>query len=410
MAYKHHDAIARLYKPKRLLGYGMPCPLLQHCLPDTRREGGCFERPHLGDRNDFHRSTVLSSLRGRWRGNRDFRGLWLGWRRAHRRPRSRTTIVGSHSIANLARICGLRLFDRVDHDPRRWQGTRLFSQRAAKGLHGLVVHTLDAAVLSQQSPHLGDVVIVTATLLGPLLEHIGAAGKPAGDRRPAKPRCSHARSEWRPRTPHRGPRRTGSAWTSRPVAWWSTSRWWCELGLELARSRTTTPARTARSSAAWTSTAWSATPVAPKLFAAVFSSRRTLAAIAIELTVRVQIISFEIAIYTLATRACGPATRRGFDDHQRGLILLWNLCRRKPGLLQRGVLAEQRFLQRPSHTFSLISVKFLAPSAQHSHQQYRDRHSPPLSDTFIAASWQSSNVTRSPEPKATRTIFGEASA
>jgi hypothetical protein len=109
----------------------------------------------------------------------------------------------------------------------------------------------------------------------------------------------------------------------------------------------------------------------------MLAARGALATIAIELAVRVQVISFQIAIDTLASRACGPAPRGGFDHDERGFILLGNLCRREPGLLQRGVLAEQRFLQRPSHTFSLISVKFPGPSAQHSQRHYRDGHSPP---------------------------------
>jgi hypothetical protein len=141
----------------------------------------------------------------------------------------------------------------------------------------------------------------------------------------------------------------------------------------------------------------------------MLAPRRTLAAIAIELAVRVHVIRFEIAIYAFTTRACGSTSRGGFHHDERSLILLRNLCRRKPRLLQRGILAEQRFLQRPSHTFSLQSVKFLDPLAQHRRRQYRDGHSPPLLDTFSAANWQSVNVTRSPEPKATRTIVGEAS-
>lgn len=93
----------------------------------------------------------------------------------------------------------------------------------------------------------------------------------------------------------------------------------------------------------------------------MFSARRTLATIPIELAVRIQVIGLEITIYTFAARARGASPRCGFDHDQRGFILLGHLCRRKPGLLQRGILAEQRFLQRPSHTFSLQSVKFLGP-------------------------------------------------
>jgi hypothetical protein len=80
--------------------------------------------------------------------------------------------------------------------------------------------------------------------------------------------------------------------------------------------------------------------------------------------VLVYVISFEVPIDALAARARGTSTWGRLNDNERGLVLLRNLRRRQPGLLQRGILAEQRFLQRPSHTFSLQSVKFLAPSAQ----------------------------------------------
>ena len=92
----------------------------------------------------------------------------------------------------------------------------------------------------------------------------------------------------------------------------------------------------------------------------MFAAWRTTA-VSIELTVRIQIISFEISIDTFAAGASGSTAGCGLDHNELGLILLRNLRRRQPGLLQRGVLAEQRFLQRPSHTFSLQSVKFLAP-------------------------------------------------
>jgi hypothetical protein len=97
----------------------------------------------------------------------------------------------------------------------------------------------------------------------------------------------------------------------------------------------------------------------------VLAARRP-ASITIELAVGIQIVGFQIAVYTFAAGACGSTAWGGLDHHERGLILLRNLCRRQPSLLQRGVLAEQRFLQRPSHTLSLQPVKFLAPSAQHS--------------------------------------------
>ncbi len=93
----------------------------------------------------------------------------------------------------------------------------------------------------------------------------------------------------------------------------------------------------------------------------MFSARRAFAAIAIELAVWIQVIGLKIPIYTFAARARGPTARRRFHHDERSFVLLGHLCRRKPGLLQRGILAEQRFLQRPSHTFSLQSVKFLGP-------------------------------------------------
>jgi hypothetical protein len=73
------------------------------------------------------------------------------------------------------------------------------------------------------------------------------------------------------------------------------------------------------------------------------------APIAVELTVRIKIISFEISIYALTPRARGAPARGGLDHNERGLVLLGDLRRRQSGLLQRGILAEQRFLQRPCH-------------------------------------------------------------
>jgi hypothetical protein len=84
-------------------------------------------------------------------------------------------------------------------------------------------------------------------------------------------------------------------------------------------------------------------------------------AIPIELAVRIQIVGFKIAIDTFAAGASGSTAGCGLDHDQRGLILLRNLRRRQSGLLQRGILAEQRFLQRPSHTISLQFVKFPGP-------------------------------------------------
>jgi hypothetical protein len=52
------------------------------------------------------------------------------------------------------------------------------------------------------------------------------------------------------------------------------------------------------------------------------------AAVAIESTVRIQIISFEIPINAFTAGACGATSRSGFDHDQRGLILLRNFRRR----------------------------------------------------------------------------------
>jgi hypothetical protein len=95
----------------------------------------------------------------------------------------------------------------------------------------------------------------------------------------------------------------------------------------------------------------------------MLATRRTPPPVTIELTVGVQVVSFKVAIYRFTSRAGGAASGGGLDHHERGFVLLRNLCRRKPRLLQRGVLAEQRFLQRPSHTLSVLTFKFLAPPA-----------------------------------------------
>jgi hypothetical protein len=96
----------------------------------------------------------------------------------------------------------------------------------------------------------------------------------------------------------------------------------------------------------------------------------------IELTVGVLVVRFEIPIYAFAAGACSSTAGCGLDHHERGLILLRNLRRRQPSLLQRGKLAEQRFLQRPSHTLSLQPVKFAAPLAQRAGRRYTPRAQP----------------------------------
>src|SRR5262249_10810046 len=130
-----------------------------------------------------------------------------------------------------------------------------------------------------------------------------------------------------------------------------------ELGLELTWS---TAATTARARAGATAATTRAAPLAAQLVTTVFAPRAA-PAIAVELPGRLRVVRFEIAIDAFAAGACGSSTRRGLDHDQRGLVLLWHLGWRQPGLLQRGKLAEQRFLQRSSHTRSLLSVKVRTP-------------------------------------------------
>jgi hypothetical protein len=77
----------------------------------------------------------------------------------------------------------------------------------------------------------------------------------------------------------------------------------------------------------------------------MLAARRTAAPVTVELTVRVQVVSFKVSVYRFTAWAAGAASGSGLDHHERGLVLLRNLRRRKPRLLQRGVLAEQCFLQ-----------------------------------------------------------------
>src|SRR5712691_8479089 len=99
---------------------------------------------------------LYAGLRGLLRRRRGrHRGL-LRWRAAHRRPRAPLAVVRPYGIANLARVRALGLLDRLDHDVRRRQRTRLFGQATAERLHELVVDLLTAE-LAQQAAHLGDV-------------------------------------------------------------------------------------------------------------------------------------------------------------------------------------------------------------------------------------------------------------
>jgi hypothetical protein len=124
-----------------------------------------------------------------------------------------------------------------------------------------------------------------------------------------------------------------------------------KFGLELASATSATTGASA---------AGRSTPLTTKFLTTMFAARCASSPIPVE-PVRVQIVSFEVAIDSFAAGTCGAATRRGFHDDEWRLVFLRYLRRREPGLLQRGILAEQRFLQRPSHTVSLVTLKFLAP-------------------------------------------------
>jgi hypothetical protein len=91
---------------------------------------------------------------------------------------------------------------------------------------------------------------------------------------------------------------------------------------------------------------------------------RSSATIPVELPVRIQIVGFKIAIDAFAARTRRTPPRSRLHNDEWGFFLLGNLRRRQPRFLQRGILAEQRFLQRPSHTISLRSVRLLGPLAQ----------------------------------------------
>jgi hypothetical protein len=164
--------------------------------------------------------------------------------------------------------------------------------------------------------------------------------------------------------------------------------------LELTRASSAAAPRANANTGRWTAA------LAAQLVTTMFATRRSTP-IAIELAVGVQVVSFEIAINALAARACGSTSGRGLDHHQWGFVLLRNLRRRQPGLLQRGVLAEQRFLQRPSHTLSLRSVKFPGPFGSTWQAAARTAGTARRIDLVIRPAWQSCNVTRSPEPRAT---------
>jgi hypothetical protein len=243
-------------------------------------------------------------------------------------PRSwpRSAVVRADSVSDFARIRALGLFDCLDHDAGRRQRTCLFSQCARKRLHELVVDFLTAE-LGQKAAHLDDVFLVAASLLGALLQHGGKADRTttAGTWGTTWARRSHAWS-----------RRARAHWPSgaRPARTWGTIAAWRantgrrELRLHLAGPPSATTAASAGGASALT---------AHLTFAAVFAARNA-AAITVEAIV--ELVRLQIPVDAFASRTCGSATGRRFDDDQRRFVLLGDFGRGEPGLLQRPQLAE----------------------------------------------------------------------
>jgi hypothetical protein len=94
-----------------------------------------------------------------------------------------------------------------------------------------------------------------------------------------------------------------------------------EIGLQLAAT-----AASARPPAATTTTG--STALAPELLAAMFATRCPTPAIAVKLTVGVQIVRFQVAIDGFTPGASGAAPGGRLDHHKWGVVLLRNLCRR----------------------------------------------------------------------------------
>ena len=59
---EHHDALARLHQPKHLCGHSITGALLKRGLSNASRKGSALERPHLGNRDDFHLTVPAVSL------------------------------------------------------------------------------------------------------------------------------------------------------------------------------------------------------------------------------------------------------------------------------------------------------------------------------------------------------------
>jgi hypothetical protein len=187
-------------------------------------------------------------------------------------------------VADLARLGALRLADCLHDDVRRWQRARFLGQPATENLHEMVIHFL-ATELGEQPPHLSNVLVVAAPLFGALLQHRRTAWWPTRTthRRPTRARRAHAWPRWA--RAHRASR-PRPAWTAGPVANRSAGRRRREVGLHLAAATTPT----------WPGAAWTPT-LATKLVATVFAARRASTSITVELTVGVQVVSFQVTIY-----------------------------------------------------------------------------------------------------------------
>jgi hypothetical protein len=191
----------------------------------------------------------------------------------------------ANGVADLAWLGALRLADRFDDDVRRRQRACFLGQSAAENLHEMVIHFL-AAELGEQSPHLSDVLVVAATLFGALLEHRGSARWSTGTthRRPTHARCTHTWPSWSGTHRATWPRPT---WTAGSIAHGSAGGGRREVGFHLAPAAT--PARPGTTTRTPT--------LAAKLVTAVFAAGRSATTIAVELTIRVQVVSFQVTIY-----------------------------------------------------------------------------------------------------------------
>jgi hypothetical protein len=193
--------------------------------------------------------TIFTRL---YLGGRGNRGFLLGWR-TYRRARARPPIVGAHGIGNSPWVGTSGFSDGLNHNARRRQGTGFFGQPATERLHELVVNLL-AAVLSQELPHLDDVVFITAALLSALLEHVRAVWRTPGAANTWRTSHAHAWSA------HSRTRRALTHWSGWPraarahrtITGRCTACWWRKLELELAGLTPTATSRTTRATTAAT--------------------------------------------------------------------------------------------------------------------------------------------------------------